>query len=680
MNSIQQIIKKSVNPFDSTTFRPGNFWQEEIDPALTVDSIHQDVVSQLEEMLDRVATDHRTRTTLLAGDSGLGKSYLLGRLKKLFNSKAFFAYIGPWPDSDFIWRHTLRNTVDSLMYVPEGQQESQLLLWLKTLAAFKDESLIKQLLGERHLFIQNLKDTFPSGIYNANEFFGVLYALTDPELYPLACEWLKGDDLDEETLKLLKVKRTIDTEDVALKVLSNFGKIAAATQPIVLCFDNLDNIDRALDGFINLQALFNVNSILHNQKLKNFLVIISIVTNTWKQNSKRIQQADQARLDLQIRLQPISLDQAEALWASRLYPLHRQSRIKPPSPIYPLTRDQLEEKFPGGKTRPRYVLMLGRQLFQEAKSEGMDQFAIGETELHTMPVDPLAAFHLLWLKEFHKTQEMVQHIRHFSAPELMQMLREAMSALQVHGIQMKLLPSPTYASFSLSYHLPVQLGRIGVVWTEEPNLISFCNVMKACQKATKRGLCKTIHLIRAEGVGTPHNQGYKLYRQIFTGYRNFHFIPDLTSVHYLATYHNLVNAACAGELVVGDCTPNLTELEALVRKSKILRDCTLLQALGIFSGFTYNTASAAAPTSKHEPAQRDLTQPFAEVKEFLLNMMKTQQMMGRQVLVQNALEQFPIVDALNIEKLIEQLCREQEVFILDPNAEPEAQLVCLVSK
>ncbi|MCU0516021.1 MAG: ATP-binding protein [Oscillatoria sp. Prado101] len=689
MASIYQIIRREVNPFDSTTFRPGNFWQEQQDSALTVESIHQGVVAEIEEVLDKVAKDQRTRTLLLAGDSGSGKSYLLGRLKRLFNSKAFFAYIGPWPDSDFIWRHTLRNTVDSLMCVPDGKQESQLLLWLKSLPALLKENPIKQLLGERQFFIQHLKSTYQKGIYNANEFFGVLYALTNPELYPLACDWLKGDNLDDEALAALKVKRAIETEEMARSILANFGLISVATQPIVLCFDNLDNIDRALDGFINLQALFNVNSILHNQKLKNFMVIVSIVTNTWKENSKRVQPADKARLDLEIRLQPINIEQAEALWASRLYPLHRQANPKPPSAIYPLSRKHLEEKFPGGKTRPRYVLMLGRQLFQEAKTKGQVE---SYWDAGDDPLDPLAAFQLLWLKEFSKIEEKISRIRQISAPELIQMLREALAALQVHGIMPKLLPSQTYASYSLSYHLPLQLGRIGVVWTEDPNLTSFCNMMKACQKAVRDNLCQTIYLFRAEDVGSPKNQGYKLYSQFFTGTPHRHLVPDMTSVHYLATYHNFVNAACAGELVVGDRTPNLSELEVLIRKSKVLRDCPLLQKLGIFTGSTYDipfqqpagdsTGTPAIPARQRRgnAGRKNLAQPFKEVKEFLLNLMKTQKMMGRTVLVQNAVGQFPLVGESQVEELIEQLCQENHILILEPDAPVEAQLVCLVSK
>lgn len=677
MLSIYQVIQREMNPFDSTTFRPGNFWQEHQDVNLTVDSIHQDVVGTVEGLLQQVAQDHRTRTLLLAGDSGAGKSYLLGRLKKYLNSRAFFAYIGPWPDSDYIWRHTLRNTVDSLMYVPEGQQESQLLLWLKNLSRLENKGIMEQLWGQRNLFIDKSKKAFPRGIYNASEFFGVLYDLTNPELYPLACEWLKGDDLDEDNLKLLQVKRSIDSEETARKILSNFGIISAATQPIVLCFDNLDNIDRALDGFINLQALFNVNSIIHNQKLKNFFVIISIVTNTWKQNSKRIQPADLARLDMQIRLQPISLNQAEALWESRLFSLHRQADKVPVSKIFPLNRQQLEEKFPGGKTRPRYVLMLGRQLFQDLKNRGIDGLIEAQKNATVGTPDPLAAFQLLWLKEFAKMQEKVTRFRYFSAPELMQMLREAMGALQVPGIQPKLLPSPTYASYSLSYHLPIQLGRIGVVWTEEPNLNSFFHLMKACEKTVKRNLCQTLILIRAELVGSSGNQGYKIYRGVFSGSRHKHLIPDLASLHYLATYHSLVNAACAGELVIGDLTPSLADLEGFVRKSRVFQGCLLFQALGLFEGVM---PVAGSRQKMADFSGRNLTEAFGEVKEFLLNLMKTQQMMGRQVLIENAVSQFPLVEGVEVSRLIDKLCEERVIFILDPAVSIQAQLVCLVRK
>lgn len=673
LTSIDQIIKREVNPFDSTTFRPGNFWEEHQEAALTVDSIHQDVVNQIAEMLDMVVKDNRTRTILLAGDSGSGKSYLLGRLKRTFNSQAFFAYIGPWPESGFIWRHTLRNTVDSLMYVPDNQKQSQMMLWLNSLSILRDRTIMDMLLSERKLFINNLKNIYPTGIYNPNEFFGVLYDLMNPDLSQLACEWLKGDDLDEESLKALRVKRAVDSEETAQKMLANFGRISAATHPIVLCFDNLDNIDRALDGFINLQALFTLNSIIHNQKLKNFLIIISVVTNTWKLNAKRIQAADVARIDLPIRLEYINLDQAESLWANRLYPLYKQAKPQPPTVIYPLTRQHLEENFAGGKTRPRYVLMLGRQLFQEVKNKTITTEIPPEYNLNisanSPQIDTMAAFQLLWVKEFDKSQQKINRMRQFSAPELINMLREALAALQIQGIQPRLLPSPTYASYSLGYHLPNQLGRIGIAWLEEPNLVSFYHFIKSCQKAINQDLCHTLYLLRSESIGKANNQGYKIYAQIFQDNHHRHLITDLNSLHYLATYHSLVNAACAGELIIGDRTPELKDLQAIIRKSKMLHNCILLQNLGVFTGAIINDIKTEI-VNNH-------AQVIKEVKEFLLALVKTQQIMGRQVLIENAIGQFPQVNQPQIEQIIQQLCQEKHIQIIGDDIDPDSQLVCL---
>lgn len=668
MPSIEQIIQRELNPFDSTTFRPGNFWREEQDSQLTVNSIHQSTIDEIQQILIEISRDNRTRSLLLAGDSGSGKSYLLGRLKSTLNSQAFFTYIGPWPDSNFIWRHTLRNTVDSLMYIPEGQRKSQLLLWLKSLSAFGDGGFKKQLIGERKLFVHNLKGTYPSGIYNPNEFFGILYALTDPELYPLACDWLKGDDLDEETLSLLRVKSSIDSENKAQNILANFGRISAATQPIVLCFDNLDNVDRAENGAIDLQALFHVNSIIHNQKLKNFLVIVSIITNTWNQHSKHIQSADKARLDWQIRLRPIDLKQAEKIWESRLYPLHQQAKPKPKSPIYPLNHQALEDKFPGGKALPRYVLMLGRQLFQASKHQEIQPEPTAVRSPQTTIFDPLAAFQLLWLKELRKVQEKVTQIRDFSGPELMQMLRESLETLEVARIQPKLLPSPTYASYSLGYHVPIQPGQIGLIWTEEPNLVSFCHVMKTCQTALKKKMCQSIQLIRAERLGVPRNQGYQRYQKLFADSSHQHVVPDLESVQYLATYHSLVNAARAGELVLGDRPLDLPNLVDLVRQSGVLKQCQLLQNLKVF------WEDDLEPNLSGESSEnvRD-----REAIDFILALVKTQQLIGRQVLIESTIAQFPELDAAQVKSLLERAIENYPIQILDPTAPLNAQLLQL---
>src|SRR5919199_1651121 len=682
MTSIDDIIKREVNPFDPTTFKPGNFWREKQDSALTVESIHQEAIAEIEALLDLVAKDHHSRTVLLLGDSGSGKSYLLGRLKRTLNPKAFFAYIGPWADSDHIWRHTLRYTVDSLMQVPEEQQESQqsqLILWLQSLSAFTKRSLKDKIFKDnfweilqsgRQKFIRHLKNTYKKqSISNPDIFFGVLHDLNDPELYPLACEWLRGDDLSEESMQALKVKHCIEDEDAAKNILSNFGRISTETQPIVLCFDNLDNIPKLSDGSQDFQSLFNVNTIIHNDYLKNFLIIISVITNTWKQNVDRIQQADKAGIHQVIQLKRITLEQAEALWAYRLQPLHQQANPQPTSPIFPLTRQSLEQKFPGGKTAPRNALILGRQLFQAYKekisptktADTVQDDTATNTENTRVYAD--AEFQLIWQDELKKVQGRIKKITLLAASDLIRMLQEALAALQVQEIHPKLL-SGKFASSSLSYQQPGQRERVGVVWTEEPNMRPFYDVMNACQRVLDKNLCQTLYLIRAASVGKPNLAGNQIYRQIFTGTHHCHIQPTLSSVHHLAAYHDLVNAALAGELVVAGKTLTLKELEDITYQSEILNKCTLLQDLGIVSS-KINGEDKGNGEDKLQDAN-----------EFLLNLVKTQGYLARKTLIQNTIEQFPQVTQSQVDMLIEQLCQANKIQIIDDTVPSEAQLIC----
>jgi hypothetical protein len=658
MTDINDIIKREVNPFDIINLKPTNFWAEEQDSKLMVESIHKEAIIEIEGLLDLVGQDHRSRTVLLAGESGSGKSYLLGRLKRTLNPKAFFAYIlCNWADSSNIWRHILRHTVDSLIQVPEGEKESQLMLWLKSLTAFTSSDITKRIFNDnfwealqsnRQKFIKHLKDSYKkAGIYNPDMFFGVLHDLANPELYDLACEWLRGDDLNEDSMKEIKVKTCIDTEDTAKNILANFGRISTQTQPIVLCFDNLDTMPQLPEGFLDIQPFFNVNTTIHGDNLKNFLVIISVITNTLKRHFDRILPADKAGIHKTIQLKPITIEQAEALWAYQLQPLHQLANPRPESAIFPLNREILEKTYPGGKTMPRNALTLGREEYQKCK-----------VILPPPPPDPTPAeFKLLWQHEYTKSQGKITKISLLSSPDLIQMLQQSISSLKMQGVKTKLL-SGKYASYSLSYQHPTKREKLGIVWTEDSNMNSFYHIMNACQTVLQKNLCQTMYLIRGGDLGKPNMAGNQLYRQIFTDTNHVHIKPSLQSIHYLATYQSLVNSAKSQELVIGGKTINLQRLETLINESEILNQCTLLQDLKIVP---------PGPDPKPLP-----------VKDFLFNLVKTQHLLGKPTLIDNAISNFPTVNEAQINVLIQQLCQENKIQILNPKAKPEAQLICLV--
>ena len=665
MTDINDIIKREVNPFDIINLKPTNFWAEEQDSKLMVESIHKEAIIEIEGLLDLVGQDHRSRTVLLAGESGSGKSYLLGRLKRTLNPKAFFAYIlCNWADSSNIWRHILRHTVDSLIQVPEGEKESQLMLWLKSLTAFTSSDITKRIFNDnfwealqsnRQKFIKHLKDTYKkAGIYNPDMFFGVLHDLANPELYDLACEWLRGDDLNEDSMKEIKVKTCIDTEDAAKNILANFGRISTQTQPIVLCFDNLDTMPQLPEGFLDIQPFFNVNTTIHGDNLKNFLVIISVITNTLKRHFDRILPADKAGIHKTIQLKPITIKQAEALWAYQLQPLHQLANPRPESPIFPLNREMLDKTSPGGKTMPRNALTLGREEYQKYK-----------LSLEKIIPPPPPLFELLWQHEYTKSQGKITKISLLSSPDLIQMLQQSISSLKMQGVKTKLL-SGKYASYSLSYQHPTKREKLGIVWTEDSSMASFYHVMNACQIAIQKNLCQTMYLIRGGDLGKPNMAGNQLYRQIFTDTNHVHIKPSLQSIHYLATYQSLVNSAKSQELVIGGKTINLQRLETLINESEILNQCTLLQDLGIVS----------KPKPKPNGKEGKDLRP---VKNFLLNLVKTQAFMGVTTLISQAVSQFPDVKETDIQHLIDLLCQERKVKIMNPKAKLPDQLICLIA-
>ncbi len=699
MTDIKDIIKREVNPFDVINLKPTNFWAEEQDSKLMVESIHQETIIEIEGLLDLVGKDHRSRTALLAGESGSGKSYLLGRLKRTLNRKAFFAYIlCNWADSNNIWRHILRHTVDSLIQVPEGEKESQLMLWLKSLTAFTRSDIKQRIFNDnfwealqsnRQKFIKHLKDSYKkAGIYNPDMFFGVLHDLANPELYDLACEWLRGDDLNEDSMKEIKVKTCIDTEDTAKNILANFGRISTQTQPIVLCFDNLDTMPQLPEGFLDIQPFFNVNTTIHGDNLKNFLVIISIITNTLKRHFDRILPADKAGIHKIIDLKRITIEQAEALWAYQLQPLHQLANPRPESPIFPLNREMLDKTSPGGKTMPRNTLVLGREEYQKYKGSLLDEkpntapvtiqvkVTIPDKKTVSKPIVILpllpqdnqdttqAEVELLWQQEYTKSQGKITNISLLSSPDLIQMLQQSISTLKIQGVKTKLL-SGKYASYSLSYQHPTNREKLGIVWTEDSNMTSFYHVMNACQTVIQKNLCQAMYLIRGGDLGKPNLAGNQLYRQIFTNTNHVHIKPSLQSIHYLATYQSLVNAAKSQELVITGKTINLQRLETLINQSKILNQCTLLQDLDI------------VPKSDKKPETNE-GKDLRPVKNFLLNLVKTQGYMGLSRLIAKAVSHFPDVKESEIRSLIEQLCQEDKVKIVNPDEKPEAQSICLV--
>ncbi|MFM7371863.1 MAG: ATP-binding protein, partial [Sphaerospermopsis kisseleviana] len=278
------------------------------------------------------------------------------------------------------------------------------------------------------------------------------------------------------------------------------------------------------------------------------------------------------------------------------------------------------------------------------------------------PETTQAEFELLWQKEYKKIQGKITKLSLLSSSDLMQMLQQALSALQIQGIKPKLLTGK-YATYSLSYQQSQKQERVGIVWTEDSNMTTFFHVMNACKNVIHNNSCKTLYLVRAGNVGKPNLAGNQLYRELFTHTHHQHIKPSLTAVHYLATYQSFVNSAKSQELVIGGKTINLQGLESLMRESQILHNkCTLLHDLGLV---------AATEQDTNGKVRRD----YRPVKDFILNLIKTQGFMGVNTLIFQTASQFADVQETEIKMLIDLSCQEKKAKIMNPKSKLQDQLI-----
>ncbi|GFE67950.1 hypothetical protein [Chroococcus sp. FPU101] len=349
------------------------------------------------------------------------------------------------------------------------------------------------------------------------------------------------------------------------------------------------------------------------------------------------------------------MEQVEALWSNRLYPIHSQINPLPDSLIAPLDKKKLDANFPSGKANLRASLNYGGILYAEYKSS---------IEIIKPPIDPIIAFKLIWQDEFNKTKSVVQQICDFSGVQLIDMLQKNLKALQAKNIKSRLLKSLSYTNYSLSCNLSENSQKkTGIFWYEAPHMSSFFHAMNASKIVIDNNYCDLFILIRAAKLGKPNTKGYQLYESMFGATTpHTHIIPSLEDVHYLRTYQKLAYEAESGDLNVNFQTIDLPTLEQLVRDSGVLKDCQLLQKLGLFE------APPSPDVQMKEKAQK-----------FLINLLQKECLLGRSFIIGKLRNQFIALSDVDCEEILQDVHIRGSLTIINPSpAKPKEQLVAWV--
>ena len=77
-----------------------------------------------------------------------------------------------------------------------------------------------------------------------------------------------------------------------------------------------------------------------------------------------------------------------------------------------------------------------------------------------------------------------------------------------------------------------------------------------------------------------------------------------------------------------------------------------------------------------EPDPIRLSKELEPIKEFLMDLIKTHQILGVSTLISTASSELPKVPPEQWQELIKDLCKGKRVRLLDPKAKLDSQLIC----
>ena len=302
-DKLQHLLINSLNPFSYNILK--NPFQKI--PFIDIPSINEAVTKKFHTLLSQLQQTGETTSMLILGQTGVGKTHILRRIKQLCRGKALYIYVEPYGDPYRIHLHILRRVVACLNEKLEGEQYTQMEefgtailanLLLPRLEKLKDlgqnEYFLSKILQDKHEVHCLKREENIRAIISAAkkdilklmpdiylQFFEVLVrCLFDRYCIP-AYQWLQGSELEDDVLASLGVSSNISTEEDARFALFTLGKLSRLYLPLVICFDQLENLpgDNQKTG-ISLFA--SVYTYMHDN-IENLLLISTCLLEKWQQ-------------------------------------------------------------------------------------------------------------------------------------------------------------------------------------------------------------------------------------------------------------------------------------------------------------------------------------------------------------------------------------------------------------
>jgi len=300
-------LAKSVNPFSSS--KVDNPFQNHFDDKNLYVKEFETLLYTLEEIKND--PNHQTKSALVLGEAGNGKTHLMMRFVKHVSDTNRFLFVGKPNDKKNILLHIYIRLLESFIQKIDGSKYSQLeYLLAKSFSSIivknSPNKRIKEILEENPLNIythfgkdgtinrtknwKSIEKVMKKWYTDSYGFDMISLQLvealvkytfyTDENRRNIVIDYLSAKDLNDDQLNYIGLNSNgedFNKEVFALTAISLFGKLSVFDEPLIISFDQLEAMsgdDELIEQFVqNLKELIT--------KTPNSLVLLNLFPNRW---------------------------------------------------------------------------------------------------------------------------------------------------------------------------------------------------------------------------------------------------------------------------------------------------------------------------------------------------------------------------------------------------------------
>ncbi|MFO0959163.1 MAG: ATP-binding protein [Isosphaeraceae bacterium] len=338
-----------------------------------------------------------TRSVLIYGEPGSGKTHLLRRLRAHWVGEpphevdpirpaVVFVAAKLQASPRHLWRYVRQSLVDDLMRpMPDGTTLLERVL-LRRFAEVRpaDADLRMWLEWARQEFPGDAFEDFLDDLFDridAQEQLGrdlcmVLRHFVQGRKRLDARAWLRGDSLPGsalERLGLAEPEADVDPEGEAAEVVGALCRLAGPGIPVVLTFDQIEALQADREDYAAIHAFGHVIMGLV-QSTRNVLIISSVLSTFRNILEQRMLRAAWDRLSMQqAQLDKLGWSEVSALLGSRLRASERLGPLREGKPsLWPFTEGEVQARIDRVGETPRRAISEAARLWDELQSGAAD--------------------------------------------------------------------------------------------------------------------------------------------------------------------------------------------------------------------------------------------------------------------------------------------------------------------